>query len=1326
MNPIRCLIALISAGVWAGIADTSVLDAAEASTTNEDWQSEVFSRLEQAEYHASQLEDGLQAPNRAQSLRTYFRAGGIDVVPRQANAKEAAKWQFAWRTSKWGREGQLTAVSAASGEPRAEGARVTYSYEGFDEWYENKKEGLEQGFTVHERPAGAGPLVISGRIDGGLRPTLSSPDGAVDLLDEHGSRALRYGELHVWDAHGTELASRLTVNDLEIAIVIDDTGAEYPLTIDPLMTSPAWTAEGVQATANFGYSVATAGDVNGDGFSDVIVGAWKWDNGHTNEGGASVYLGSPNGLSINPSWTAEGEQANANFGTSVASAGDVNGDGFSDVIVGAPFYAATANNKGRAFMYLGSASGLAATPAWTVDGGPASDLGRSVAAAGDVNGDGFSDVIVGAWQANNGHAGEGQAFVYHGSASGLASTPSWTGESNQAFAFYGWSVATAGDVNADGFADVIVGAISYDNGQTDEGRAFVYHGSASGLALTPAWTGESDQASASYGWSVATAGDIDGDGYCDVIVGAISYDNGQESEGRAYVYGGSPLGLAATPELTLESNQASAEFGVSVATVGDVNGDGFADVIIGADLYDAGQTNEGRAFVYHGSATGLLSTPAWTGESDQGGANFGLSVATAGDVNGDGYSDVIVGSWQYDNGQTDEGRAFVYHGSAASPATAAAWTGEGNQLDARFGWSVATAGDVNGDGYSDVIVGASLYDNGQADEGRAFVFHGSAAGLVTTPVWTVEGEANFAELGTSVATAGDVNGDGYSDVVVGVPFYGNPQQTQGRVYVYHGSASGLAMTPSWTAMNDRSTGEFGYSVATAGDVNGDGYSDIIVGARTRSTVQVGEGTALVYHGSSSGLSTTPDWTRESNVMNAHFGHCVSTAGDVNGDGYSDVVVGAPDYNGNGRADVYHGSSTGLNTTPGWFLESAQAGSVFGRSVASAGDVNADGFSDVIVGAEFYSNGQSLEGRAFLYQGSAAGLATSPAWTAEGNQDQALFGTSVATAGDVNGDGFSDVIVGAPWYNNGQNFEGLAFVYPGSAAGLSLIPSWTGEINQENVSFGRAVSAGGDVNGDGYSDVIVGSPFSSEGAAFLYYGNGGDGLDRIPHQKRTDGAAPIEVLGLSDSPSEFGLEVLGRTPAGRGRVRLQVEVKPYGTPFNGAGLTTGAILDTGLPAGGVGSAVALSELVSGLNDETLYHWRLRILSDSPLFPHSPWLSHPGNAMTEADVRTASSVTGVAVVSSSETGRWLQPSAPNPFVTSTRLRYAIPERGRVRLAIYDVSGRKVTTLSDEVHEAGTYELTWDGRDAGGGRVPSGVYFARLALGERVEARKIVLSR
>src|SRR5206468_1259175 len=209
------------------------------------------------------------------------------------------------------------------------------------------------------------------------------------------------------------------------------------------------------------------------------------------------------------------------------------------------------------------------------------------------------------------------------------------------------------------------------------------------------------------------------------------------------------------------------------ASAGDVNGDGYGDVIVGAMYYHNGLFEEGRAFVYLGSASGLAASPAWTAESDQGLAFFGHSVASAGDVNGDGFSDVIIGAYAYDNGQSNEGRAFVYLGSACGLDETTAWTAESDEATANLGIAVASAGDVNGDGFSDVIVGANAYDNGQPDEGRGVVYLGSASGLAGSPAWTAESDQAYTYFGNSVATAGDVNGDGFSDVVVGAPYYAN-------------------------------------------------------------------------------------------------------------------------------------------------------------------------------------------------------------------------------------------------------------------------------------------------------------------------------------------------------------------------------------------------------------------------------------------------------------------------------------------------------------------------------------------------------------------------
>jgi hypothetical protein len=1233
--------------------------------TTDAWWASVHADLARREYEASTTPQGLQAPNRAHNLRTTFRERGIVVVPRTGQGG-APLWRFAWETSGIGRAGRMEDVAPAS--PASEGSRVTYRREGWSEWYVNTAQGLEQGFTVERPPAGEGPLRIVGGFPETFRPELRE-DGAIDFIDDRGSCVIRYGQLHTWDAQGVALASELIVTGTDLAIVVDDRGATYPLTVDPLMTSPAWTAESDQANANFGLSVGTAGDVNGDGFSDVIVGAKYFDNGETNEGRAFVYHGSAGGLSVTANWTAEGDQAEAYFGNAVAAAGDVNGDGFGDVIVGAYGYDNGESGEGRAFVFHGSASGLSPTPSWTAESDQdGAQFGYSVGTAGDVNGDGFSDVIVGADQYDNGLGDEGRAYVYHGSATGL-STAAWTAALGQASAHFGFAVGTAGDVNGDGFSDVIVGAFGYDNGQTDEGGAFVYHGSSTGLVSTIAWHAESGQVGAFFGWSVGTAGDFNGDGFADVIVGALSYDNGENSEGRVSVYYGSTSGLSTSAAWSRESNQAGCELGGSVGTAGDVNGDGFSDVIAGAYAFDNGQTNEGRAFVYFGLASGGPLT-VWTAESDQGGGLLGVSVATAGDVNGDGFSDVIAGAYGYDNGQTDEGRAFVYHGSAAGLTPFAAWTAEGNQVEARFGSSLAAAGDVNGDGYSDVILGAHGYDNGEIGEGRAFVYHGSATGLATSPAWTAEGDQANAQFGWSVASAGDVNGDGFSDVIIGAVTFSNGESSEGRAFVYLGSPAGLAASPAWIAESDLAGAHFGVSVATAGDVNGDGYSDVIVGAETYNNGQANEGRAFVYQGSAAGLATTPAWTAESD----------------------------------------------------------QAGAFFGRSVASAGDVNGDGYSDVAVGAYRYDNPQGDEGRVFVYHGSASGLGTAN-WFAESNQLEAEFGRAVATAGDVNGDGYSDLIVGAPRYDNGEEDEGRVYVYHGSAIGLSL-PSQTLESNIADADFGHAVAMAGDVNGDGYSDVLVdadtyGNPESNEGWAFLFYGNEGDGLDRIPRQARTDNSAPISLLGASDE-SSFRLKVLGRTPAGRGQVRFQYEVKPFGVPFDGSGLVTGATFDTGTPVPGSGSAVALSVLASGLTAETVYHWRLRTVTDSPHFPRSPWFTLAGNALTEADLRTGQTTTSVETAGVPGGRSLLEAARPNPFTPSTEISYTLPEAGRVRLAAYDATGRRVAILTDGAQAAGRHTARWDGRDSGGNVLPSGVYLVRLETGGWMTSRKLVIAR
>ena len=405
---------------------------------------------------------------------------------------------------------------------------------------------------------------------------------------------------------------------------------------------------------------------------------------------------------------------------------------------------------------------------------------------------------------------------------------------------FGNSVGTAGDVNGDGYADVIVGASLNGTGGALAGRAYVYFGGPSAdavadLTLTGAAAAER------FGYSVGTAGDVNGDGYSDVIVGAIGNGAAGMNAGRAYVYFGGPA-PDALPDLTLTGEAAGDWFGRSVGTAGDVNGDGYADVIVGADQNDVGGTNAGRAYVYFGGpAADAVADLTLTGEVA--GDFFGGSVGTSGDVNGDGYADLIVGASLNDAGGTTAGRAYVYFGGPAADAVADL-TLTGEMAGDMFGYSVGAGGDVNGDGYGDVIVGARGNSAGGASAGRAYVFFGGtavdgAADLVLT------GAAVGDQFGWSAGTAGDIDGDGYADLVVGAPFSDAGGTDAGRMYVYLGGP-GADAVPDLILIGEGASDFFGTSVGTAGDVNGDGHADVIVGASRNDAGGTDAGRAYVF------------------------------------------------------------------------------------------------------------------------------------------------------------------------------------------------------------------------------------------------------------------------------------------------------------------------------------------------------------------------------------------------------------------------------------------------------------------------------------------------
>ena len=439
--------------------------------------------------------------------------------------------------------------------------------------------------------------------------------------------------------------------------------------------------------------------------------------------------------------------------------------------------------------------------------------GCSVAGAGDVNGDGYDDILIGANGPSYYGNQIGQTFLILGKATGWAmdtylstSDASFLGE--EKFDYFGHSVAGAGDVNGDGYDDILIGAHGNDDGGSGTGQTYLILGKASGWSMDTdlsgvdaSFWGENEMDNS--GWSVAGAGDVNGDGYDDILIGALWNDDGGYKAGQTYLILGKPSGWVMHTDLSLSDasfwgeNQDDCS-GHRVTGGGDVNGDGYDDILIGARWNDESSTDAGRTYLILGKATGWsmdtnlsVSDASFWGEESY--DYSGGSIACAGDVNGDGYDDILIGADGNDDSGRDTGQIYLIFGKASGwsmdtnlSVSDASFLGE--KKDDNSGYSVAGGGDVNGDGYDDILIGARYNDESGTNAGQTYLILGKASGWsmgtsLSASDSSFWGEGPYNGSGNSVAGVKDVNGDGYDDILVGAVGNDDGGDNAGQTYL---------------------------------------------------------------------------------------------------------------------------------------------------------------------------------------------------------------------------------------------------------------------------------------------------------------------------------------------------------------------------------------------------------------------------------------------------------------------------------------------------------------------------------------------------------------
>ena len=491
--------------------------------------------------------------------------------------------------------------------------------------------------------------------------------------------------------------------------------------------------------------------------------------------------------------------------------------------------------------------------------------------------------------------------------------------------------------------------------------------------------------------------------------------NGRSMRGIAAAMLVLALLLSAAPPATAGAWDADAP---AAATGGDGGGDATIPIPDGGPIERTPEAAPKRGDVPDISQT-ISGTVA--------GEHLGEQLAGVGDVNNDGFDDFVVLS-------IDTGEAYVYMGGTPFKRASVSLL-SGTNLPLTEQSQVRPAGDLDSDGFADVIVSApAFYLPAKRAVGAVYVFYGTPAGLKAVPDQILYGRDADGRFGIGIDSVGDMNLDGYSDLVIGAD---GVDLDTGRVFIYLGGPRGLEEVPAWLWDGEAKGDRFGHAVTGAGDLNGDGWPDFAVGAPFAVSGD-SRGRVYIFYGTPSMADLKVGKTLQGQMLRSYFGLAIRLAGDVNNDGFSDLLIASPDtssatFPGAGQVSLYLGSEFGIKDSPARIIEGQSNESHLGFSIAYLGDVNRDGYDDVAIGAYMHSEPRLTEcGKFYVFFGDRSGFSTEAKAEEVGSAAGEHLSAGLAGGGDIDGDGFADMLVGAPGYDvPGKTDAGAVLVFRGA-------------------------------------------------------------------------------------------------------------------------------------------------------------------------------------------------------------------------------------------------------------------------------------------------------